>query len=187
VAVMGPSGSGKSTMLNMLGLLDTPTAGRYYFNEIDASALTDAQRGRLRGRQIGFVFQEFFLLRRRTALANTVMGTIYGSIPREARGRLARSALARVGMTARSDFYPEELSGGERQRVAVARAIVGRPQLLLCDEPTGNLDHRTAAAVLDAIGDLNRDGLTVIVATHDPAVSDRADRVVTLTDGEIRS
>jgi putative ABC transport system ATP-binding protein len=185
VAVVGPSGSGKSTMLNLVGLLDRPTAGTYLFDGIDTGDLTEGQRAWLRSRGIGFVFQAFHLLSHRTVLENVLMSTIYNGMPREERIPAAEEALNLVGLGHRIDFSPTSLSGGERQRVAIARAIVARPSLLLCDEPTGNLDSGTGESVLTLFDDLRAGGLTLIVVTHDHVVSQHADRVVRMRDGRV--
>lgn len=185
VAVVGPSGSGKSTMLNLLGLLDRPTGGSYLFDGIDTGELAEGQRAWLRSRGIGFVFQAFHLLSHRTVLENVLMSTIYNRMPREERIPAAEEALNRVGLGHRIEFSPTSLSGGERQRVAIARAIVTRPSLLLCDEPTGNLDSATGDAVLSLFDDLRAGGLTLVVVTHDDQVSQHADRVVHMQDGRL--
>ncbi|WP_406287931.1 ABC transporter ATP-binding protein [Streptomyces sp. NBC_00209] len=183
VTVVGPSGAGKSTLLNVLGLLDSPTSGHYLLDGIDTGALSDAQATALRGRRIGFVFQSFHLLPYRTASENVALALTYGGVPRKGRAELARHALRQVGLGNRMDALPTTLSGGERQRVAIARALVGRPSLLLCDEPTGNLDSATAESVLRLLEELHRDGMTVIVITHDAAVAARGQRTLTLRDG----
>lgn len=185
VAVVGPSGSGKSTMLNLLGLLDRPSEGAYWFDGIDTRELTEGQRAWLRSRGIGFVFQGFHLLAHRSVLENVLMSTIYNGMPRSERIPAAEDALNRVGLGHRIEFSPTSLSGGERQRVAIARAIVSRPSLLLCDEPTGNLDSATGESVLALFDDLRADGLTLIVVTHDDLVSRHADRIVSLRDGRV--
>jgi len=187
VAVVGPSGSGKSTMLNLVGLLDRPTGGAYLFEGIDTNELTDGQRAWLRSRGIGFVFQAFHLLSHRTVLENVLMSTIYNGMPRDERVPAAEEALNRVGLGHRIEFSPASLSGGERQRVAIARAIVTRPALLLCDEPTGNLDTGTGDAVLSLFDELRADGLTLVVVTHDDVVSNHADRMVRMRDGRMES
>ncbi|MDX3224166.1 ABC transporter ATP-binding protein [Streptomyces sp. ME19-01-6] len=183
VAVVGPSGSGKSTFLNIVGLLDAPTAGRYLFDGMDVASLRDAERAALRGRRIGFVFQSFHLLPHRSAEENVLLAMVYNVVPRTERGRRAREALTRVGLGHRIDATPSRLSGGERQRVAIARAVATRPALLLCDEPTGNLDSATAATVLETLDELHADGLTVLVITHDSTVAARAQRTLTIRDG----
>lgn len=185
VAVVGPSGSGKSTMLNLVGLLDRPTAGRYLFDGIDTDELSDGQRAWLRSRGIGFVFQAFHLLAHRSVLENVLMSTLYNGMPRAERVPAAERALNRVGLGHRIEFSPTSLSGGERQRVAIARAIVTRPALLLCDEPTGNLDSATGESVLALFDELKADGLTLVVVTHDDAVSHHADRVIRMRDGRV--
>jgi putative ABC transport system ATP-binding protein len=185
LAVVGPSGSGKSTMLNVIGLLDRPTAGRYLFEGIDTSDLSEGQRSGLRSRRIGFVFQSFHLLAHRSVIENVLLSTIYNGMPRAERVPAAEDALTRVGLSRRMDFMPTRLSGGERQRVAIARALVTRPSLLLADEPTGNLDSATGGAVLDLFDELRADGLTLMVVTHDSQVSAHADRAIHLRDGRI--
>ncbi|HUB41355.1 MAG TPA: ABC transporter ATP-binding protein [Streptosporangiaceae bacterium] len=183
VAVQGRSGAGKSTFLNIVGLLDRPTQGRYLFDGIDTSALRERDRTRLRGGSIGFVFQSFHLLHYRSALENVQLGLTYAGTRRGARPALAAEALARVGLQHKLHSLPSALSGGEKQRVAVARALATSPRLLLCDEPTGNLDTATTAEVMSVIGSLHRDGQTVVVITHDGAVAAMAQRVLRLSDG----
>jgi putative ABC transport system ATP-binding protein len=185
VAVVGASGSGKSTMLNLIGLLDRPSQGVYLLEGVDTSMLSEGQRAGLRSRRIGFVFQAFHVLGHRTVLENVLLATIYNRMPRAERVPAAEDALRRVGLEHRIDFWPTKLSGGERQRVAIARALVNRPALLLADEPTGNLDSVTGAAVLDLFDELRADGLTLMVVTHDNNVSGHADRVIRLRDGRI--
>lgn len=187
VAVVGPSGSGKSTMLNLVGLLDRPSGGTYLLDGIDTGLLDEGQRSRLRSRSIGFVFQAFHLLPYRSVLENVLMSTIYNGMPRDERIPAAEVALNRVGLGHRIEFSPTSLSGGERQRVAIARAIVTRPSLLLCDEPTGNLDSGTGEAVLALFDELRSDGLTLVVVTHDESVSRHADRVVHMRDGRVET
>ncbi|MER8093285.1 ABC transporter ATP-binding protein [Streptomyces goshikiensis] len=185
VTVVGPSGSGKSTFLNVAGLLDSPTCGRYLLDGIDTAALPDRSRAALRGRRIGFVFQAFHLLPHRSALENVTLAMLYTEVPRKERLVRAREVLAQVGLAHRADAVPGRLSGGERQRVAIARALVGRPSLLLCDEPTGNLDSANAASVLALLDELHGAGMTVVVITHDPGVAARGHRTVTLHDGRL--
>lgn len=186
VAIMGPSGSGKSTLLNVLGLLDRPSSGVYELGSIDTNSLDDSQRCHLRAHQIGFVFQSFHLIPHLTARENVLLGTVYNETPKNDRAPLAAAALHRVQLDHRTDFYPTTLSGGERQRVAIARALVGNPSVLLCDEPTGNLDTETGDGVLDAFELLRAEtGITIIVVTHDPDVGRRADRTVRLRDGRM--
>jgi putative ABC transport system ATP-binding protein len=186
VAIVGPSGSGKSTLLNLLGLLDTPTAGTYWLDGHDTSKMKESMRTRLRADKIGFIFQSFHLMAHRTATENVAMSLVYQGIPRRRRRQIAREKLELVGLGHRLDALPTTLSGGERQRVAIARALAAEPSLLLCDEPTGNLDSHTAEAVLATIDELHSGGLTVLMITHDHDVAERAQRAVTIRDGELR-
>jgi len=184
MAIAGPSGSGKSTLLHILGCLDTPTSGAYRLLGLDVGGLSDKMRTSLRGAEIGFVFQAFHLLSYRTALENVMTGLVYNRTPRRVRRQRASDALERVGLGHRLDFNPGQLSGGERQRVAIARAIAPQPSLLLCDEPTGNLDSKTTESILGLFDDLrSAEGLTLVVITHDEAVGSRAHRRVGITDG----
>lgn len=183
VAIAGPSGSGKSTLLHILGCLDAPTAGNYRLLGLDVGDLSDGLRTALRGTEIGFVFQAFHLLPYRTVLENVMTGLVYNRTPRRQRRERAGEALQRVGLGHRMDFTPRQLSGGERQRVAIARAIAPQPSLLLCDEPTGNLDSKTTASILDLFDELRSDGLTLVVITHEASVSERAERRIDITDG----
>lgn len=185
LSIIGPSGSGKSTLLHLLGLLDRPTAGTYHLDGADTVTLTDRQRTALRGGRIGFVFQSFHLLGHRSVLENVVLALGYGGVPRGDRDEGARTALHRVGMDHRVDALPTTLSGGERQRVAIARALATSPSLLLADEPTGNLDSVSTAAVLDMFDEFHAEGLTLAVITHDHVVSARADRRARITDGRL--
>ncbi len=187
VAVVGPSGSGKSTLLNLIGMLDRPTAGSYELAGVDVSTMKETERTTVRGRKIGFVFQSFHLLPHRTATENVALAQLYVTTDRKARPARAVEALRTVGLGHRLDALPPTMSGGERQRVAIARALVNRPDLILCDEPTGNLDSKTSAYVMGLLEELHATGLTVVVITHDPAVADRARRVVTIRDGRILS
>jgi putative ABC transport system ATP-binding protein len=186
VSVVGPSGSGKSTLLHILGLLDRPTSGDYLLDGTPTRELSEVDRSALRGGRIGFVFQSFHLLPHRTVLDNVLLATLYSGVPRGERRRRALEALDRVGMSHRLDFLPPVLSGGERQRVAVARAVVATPRVLLADEPTGNLDSANSAGVLDLFDELHGDGLTLVVITHDDEVSGRARRRVRIADGTLR-
>jgi len=185
MAIIGPSGSGKSTLLNVLGLLDRPTDGRYLLDGIDTAVLSDSGRAAERGRRIGFVFQSFHLLSYRTIEENVMLSELYLGTSRKDRHRRAVEALERVGLGHRLGFEPIRLSGGERQRVAIARALLGEPSLLLCDEPTGNLDSRNTESVLDLFDELHGQGLTVAVITHDDSVAQRAQRRVRKIDGEL--
>ncbi|MGH8993110.1 MAG: ABC transporter ATP-binding protein [Acidimicrobiia bacterium] len=185
LAVVGPSGSGKSTLLNTLGLLDRHTSGTYRFEGMDVNTLDDIARAGLRGRRIGFVFQSFHLLAHRSVLDNVMLAELYVGAPRRGRRDRAMAALDRVDLTERAGFMPTKLSGGQRQRAAIARALVGEPSVLLCDEPTGNLDSHNAEAVLDVFGDLSDEGLTLVVITHDDQVAGRARRRVRIIDGQL--
>ena len=185
LSVMGPSGSGKSTLLNILGCLDRPTSGVHLLDGIDAASLDDGARTALRGRRIGFVFQSFHLLAHRSVVENVMLAELYSRSDRAGRRARAGAALARVGLSHRVDFLPTRLSGGERQRVAIARALVGEPSLLLCDEPTGNLDSRNTDAILELFDELRADGLTLAVITHDEHVGQRASRTVGIVDGRL--
>ena len=183
MSIVGPSGSGKSTLLNIIALLDRHTSGRYSFEGLDVSDLSEGERTGLRAHRIGFVFQSFHLLSHRTVLENVILSMLYGNVPRAERRARALAALDRVGLTERAGFLPSRLSGGERQRVAIARAIVTRPPILLCDEPTGSLDSATSESILELFEELRSDGLTIVVVTHDPLVSARAERVISMHDG----
>lgn len=185
LAVVGPSGSGKSTLLNILGLLDHPTNGSYRLSGTDVAALSERERAALRGRRVGFVFQAFHLLPHRTVLENVALAQLYVTGRGELRRANASRALRRVGLGHRLDAVPSRLSGGERQRVAIARAVINSPDILLCDEPTGNLDSVTARSVMDLLTELNLAGSTIVVITHDPAVAERARRQVTIRDGQL--
>lgn len=183
VTIRGKSGSGKSSLMNILGCLDTPTAGKYLLAGEDVSGYDDKQRSHLRGQRIGFVFQSFNLLARTTALENVEVPALYTEEPVD-RDR-ARQLLQKVGLGARADHYVTELSGGEQQRVAIARALMNDPPLLLADEPTGNLDSTAAASVMDLLKQLNRDGRTIVVVTHDETTASYADRELLIQDGRI--
>ena len=186
VAIAGPSGSGKSTMMNTLGCLDLPTSGKYLLNGIDVTGLSDDSLSQLRARYIGFVFQNYNLLARESALANVALPLNYSSDrPRSERKKLARAALEKVGLEHRSKHKPSELSGGEQQRVGIARALIKNPKVLLADEPTGNLDTRTSKELMELFLDLNNEGITIIMVTHDPEVARIAHRIITFRDGLI--
>lgn len=183
ISVAGRSGSGKSTFLNVLGLLDRPTGGRYSVRGVDASCLGEAALTTLRSRQFGFVFQQYHMMADRTALENAELGLLYRATPRQQRRAHAREALERVGLEHRLEALPGTMSGGERQRVAIARALCQRPRALLCDEPTGNLDQENSEMIIDLLSELHRDGLTIIVVTHDPSIAQRMPRQLHVQDG----
>jgi len=185
VALIGPSGSGKSTLLHIVGCLDRPTHGRYLFEERDVGALAEEERSLLRRHRIGFVFQFFHLLGRLSALGNVELPMLFAGTPGDERRDRAARALEAVGLAPRAAHRPDQLSGGERQRVAIARAVVMDPAVLLADEPTGNLDRHSALEVMELLEAMNSRGLTLVVVTHDPAIAERARRVVRLADGEL--
>jgi putative ABC transport system ATP-binding protein len=187
VAIMGPSGSGKSTLMNLIGCLDTPTGGTYRLNGKAVEGLEDDELARIRNEEIGFVFQTFNLLPRADAMKNVELPLIYAGIPKAERRRRAQGALDTVGIGECAHRKPNELSGGQRQRVAIARALVTEPSLILADEPTGNLDSKTGAEILQAFDVIHRSGNTVILVTHDEAVAGHAHRVIRILDGRIAS
>ena len=185
IAIVGPSGSGKSTLLNILGCLDRQTAGTYLIDGVDTADLDEGQLAALRGRLVGFVFQTFNLLGHRTSLENVMLSEVYTGAPREGRRERAHAALDRVGIADRADFLPAKLSGGQQQRVAIARALMGSPSLLLCDEPTGNLDSRNTDTVLALFEALIADGMTMLLITHDEHVAQRVPRRTSIIDGRL--
>ncbi len=185
VAIMGPSGSGKSTLMNIVGCLDRPTSGTYELAGEDVLSLNENKLADVRLNQIGFVFQNFQLLPRMTALDNVALPLVYAGVRKKARRERAREALIRVGLEERVSFTPTQLSGGQKQRVAIARAMVNKPKILLADEPTGALDSKSSAQVMDLFAQLNAEGVTVVMITHDPGIAGYAKRVVDIFDGEI--
>jgi putative ABC transport system ATP-binding protein len=187
VALMGPSGSGKSTLMHLLGCLDTPTSGRYWFNDRDISALDDIELARLRNREIGFVFQSFNLLPRLSAQSNVQLPMLYAGVPVRERQARAAELLEMVGLKDRMSHKPSELSGGETQRVAIARAFANHPSVVLADEPTGNLDSKTGVEIMRLFGSLAEQGNTIILVTHDQSVAGNARRTIRLIDGRVVS
>jgi putative ABC transport system ATP-binding protein len=187
VAIMGPSGSGKSTLMNLLGCLDTPTAGSYKLNGKDVSQMTDDELAEIRNTEIGFVFQTFNLLPRTTALENVALPMIYAGASKKERHDRASQVLTDVGLADRMDHKPNQLSGGQRQRVAVGRALVNKPSIILADEPTGNLDSKTGTEIMGLFDDIHKAGNTVIMVTHEEEVAAHAKRVIRLRDGMIES
>ena len=182
-AVMGPSGSGKSTLMNILGYLDTPTSGRYLFEDVDNAKANDVQMARIRNEKIGFVFQSFHLLQQRRAWENVALPLLYANVPKRERRERAEQALIEVGLEDRMEFYPNQLSGGQCQRVAIARAICSRPKLLLADEPTGALDSKSGQQIMDIFDKLHDRGISIIMITHELAVAERARRMLHIYDG----
>ena len=187
VAIMGPSGSGKSTLMNLVGCLDTPSAGEYWLNGQEVSRMPDDALARVRNREIGFVFQTFNLLPRASALQNVELPLVYGGVPSRERRERARAALTRVGLGDRMQHRPNELSGGQRQRVAIARALVNQPAILLADEPTGNLDSTTSEEIMRVFEGLHTQGQTIIMVTHESDIAAHAARIITLRDGRVAS
>jgi putative ABC transport system ATP-binding protein len=185
VTIAGPSGGGKSTLLSIMGLLDTPTEGQYHLNGHSADSLVVRERARLRNRAIGFIFQSFNLIGDLTVFENVELPLVYRETPSSARKAMVREALEQVGMEHRLNHYPSQLSGGQQQRVAVARALVGKPLILLADEPTGNLDSRSGEQVMDLLAGLHADGATICMVTHDPRYLKYAQRAIHLFDGQI--
>jgi putative ABC transport system ATP-binding protein len=186
VAVMGASGSGKSTFMNILGCLDKPSSGKYLLEDTDVSSLTKRDLALIRNRRIGFVFQGFNLLARTTALENVELPTLYARIDKSEREKRAKEALELVGLGERIDHFPSQLSGGQQQRVAIARALVNKPSILLADEPTGNLDSRTSVEIMDIFQQLNDQGLTIVLVTHEPDIAQFAKRELVFRDGKVR-
>ena len=185
IAIMGPSGSGKSTLMNIIGCLDLPTSGSYSLDGTDILSLSDNELSEIRCHKIGFVFQSFQLLPHETALQNVMLPLTFAGVKRQDRPEIAKRALERVDLGDRLDFYPTQLSGGQKQRVAIARALVNDPQIVLADEPTGALDQKSGAQVMDLFEKLNEEGVTVIVITHDANVGSRAHKIVHIVDGQL--
>lgn len=185
LSITGPSGSGKSTLLNMLGCLDRPTSGEFLLDGVETTKLSENERAGLRSRRIGFIFQSFHLLPYRTVLENVMLAEVYRRRTGQGRRERALAEIRRVGLAHRAEFLPSKLSGGERQRVAIARALMGSPSLLLCDEPTGNLDSKNTESILDFFTELNKEGMTIVVVTHDENVAGRASRRVNMKDGQL--
>ena len=186
VAIMGPSGSGKSTLMNIIGILDKPTEGSYFFGDEDISTMNDRKMSDMRNRDIGFVFQNFNLMPRQTALQNVELPLQYAKVPRKDRRALCEEALIKVGLEERMNFKAIQLSGGQKQRVAIARAIVNKPRLLLADEPTGALDSKSGIQVMEIFENLHKEGSTIIMITHAREIAERAERVISIFDGEIK-
>src|SRR5690606_33818715 len=185
VAVMGPSGCGKSTLLNIIGLIDAPSSGEYYFAEQEVSKYSESRLADLRKGNVGFIFQSFNLIDELNVYENVELPLLYQSVPKAQRKNLVREALELVGLSARAKHKPEQLSGGQQQRVAVARAVVGDPKLILADEPTGNLDTKNGEEVMNMLNTLNEQGTTILMVTHSPSHAERAHRIVNLLDGRI--
>ncbi|HKK75879.1 MAG TPA: ABC transporter ATP-binding protein [Saprospiraceae bacterium] len=187
VALMGPSGSGKSTLMNLLGCLDTPTAGDYFLNQTNVSTMTDSELAEIRNKEIGFVFQTFNLLPRLSALENVALPLVYAGMSKSKRSERARDVLSQVGLGDRVDHKPNELSGGQRQRVAIARALVNNPSIILADEPTGNLDTKTSIEIMSIFEKIHNDGNTIILVTHEPDIAEHAHRIIRLRDGLVET
>lgn len=187
VALMGPSGSGKSTLMNLLGCLDSPTAGEYWLNNTNVSTMTDSELAEVRNKEIGFVFQTFNLLPRLSALENVALPLVYAGFTKAQRVERAKEVMAAVGLADRMDHKPNELSGGQRQRVAIARALVNNPSIILADEPTGNLDSKTSYEIMGIFEEIHNQGNTIILVTHEPDIAQHAHRIVRMRDGLIES
>lgn len=185
VAIMGPSGSGKSTLMNIIGCLDKPTEGSYILENKDILTLKDNDLSQVRLKSIGFVFQNFNLLQRQSAIDNVALPLLYAKVPKQKRNEIARKALERVGLEDRIEFKPNQLSGGQNQRVAIARAIVNNPKVLLADEPTGALDSQSGEQVMDIFRRLNQDGVTIVMITHEREIAEHANRIIMIRDGKI--
>lgn len=187
IAIMGPSGSGKTTLMNIIGCLDVPTTGKYFLEGEDISKLKDDKMAEIRNKKIGFVFQQFHLLPKLTALQNVALPLLYGEVSKDKRIKMAKEALDKVGLLDRKDFYPNQLSGGQSQRVALARAIVGNPTLLLADEPTGALDTKSGNQVMELFEKLNSEGVTIIMITHSEEIANCAQKTYRIRDGKLET
>lgn len=185
LSIMGPSGSGKSTLMNIIGCLDTPTAGSYILDGVDVLKLNDNQLARIRAEKIGFVFQNFELLPTESALNNVMLPLKYTKVPRNERKEKAEAALIRVGLKDRINHLPSQLSGGQKQRVAIARAIINKPSIILADEPTGALDQKSGAEIMELFSELSESGITIVMITHDPGIAHHARRMIKIIDGRI--
>lgn len=183
LSIMGPSGSGKSTLLNLIGCLDRPTSGKYLLDGIDINTLSDNELAEIRNKKIGFVFQNFNLIPRLSAIKNVALPLLYSGMPSEERGRISYDLLQRVGLSHRANHLPSELSGGEQQRVSIARALINNPSLILADEPTGNLDSKTGQEIMDIFNSIHKEGATIIMVTHEKSIADQAERIITIKDG----
>lgn len=185
VAILGPSGSGKSTMMNIIGCLDVPTSGEYYLNERKIADLKEAELAHIRNKEIGFIFQSFQLLKRNTVLENVMLPLMYAGFNHHEQEKRAKDILVRMGLGEKLNFYPHQLSGGQQQRVAISRAVVTQPSILLADEPTGALDQKTGAEVMNLFKELNAEGRTIIMITHDATIASHAKRIVKILDGKM--
>ena len=187
VAIIGPSGSGKSTLMNMIGCLDVPTSGKYWIDGVEASSMSDNELADLRNKKLGFIFQQYNLLSKLSALENVELPLIYRGLSQSERLRLSENALERVGLLDKKNHKPTELSGGQQQRVSIARALSSRPQLILADEPTGALDSKSGIEIMKMLHDLHQEGNTIVIITHDLNIAKQAERIVTISDGKIIS
>ncbi|MEM2018091.1 MAG: ABC transporter ATP-binding protein [Candidatus Pacearchaeota archaeon] len=185
IAIMGPSGSGKSTLMNLIGALDVPTAGKIFFKDKNIASISESALAKLRGKKIGFIFQQFNLIPTLTAKENVMLPMIFQGIPAEEREKKAENLLEKVGLSKRANHKPKELSGGEQQRVAIARALANDPEIILADEPTGNLDSKTGKEILEILKKLNKEGKTIIIVTHDSNIAKSAKKIIYIKDGKV--